>query len=149
MYSNTNICFLPYEYIWYSYSVKLTWRIYIRCIFGMGLLDIRHIFGIYSNIRHRISIIRIQIFNFIGMNIFGIRIRSKSKLQIYSYSDSVQNLMFVLHCLGQCYACNKWICQTIQPYVIPYLVFKHTCRYCMYRSWADNKYNQPTRIKWA
>jgi hypothetical protein len=95
LYSNTNICFLPYKYIWYSYSVKLTLQIYIRCIFCMGLLDIRHIFGIYSNIRHRISIIQIWIFFFIGTNIFDIRIWSKSELWIYSYS--VRNLIFVLH----------------------------------------------------
>jgi hypothetical protein len=83
LYSNMNICFLSYEYIWYSYSVKLTWRIYIRCIFGVDLLDIRDIFGLYSNIGHRISIIRIRIFYFIETNIFGIRIRSKSKLFIF------------------------------------------------------------------
>jgi hypothetical protein len=64
-------------------------------LFGAYLVWIWCIFGIYSNIRHRISIIRIWIYYFIGTNIFGIHIRSKPKLWIYSYS--VQNLIFVLH----------------------------------------------------
>ena len=70
---------------------------YIRCIFGIDLVDIRQIFGIYSNIRHQIFNIWIWIFHFIGSNIFGIRIRSKPILCIYSYLYSDQTLIFVLH----------------------------------------------------
>ena len=107
MYSNTNICFLLYEYIWYSYSVKLTWWIYIRWIFGMGLLDIRHIFGIYSNIRHRISIIRKRIFIrcIFGIDsvdirhIFGIysNIRHRiSIIRIWIFNFAAKNI-YVIH----------------------------------------------------
>ena len=39
-YSNMNIVFLMYKYICYSYLIKLTWRMFIRCIFGMNLVDI-------------------------------------------------------------------------------------------------------------
>ena len=99
-----------YEYLFSSVQIYLIFifgQIDLTNIysvhFGIVLLDIRHIFGIYSNIRHRISIIRIRISYFIGTNIFGIRIWSKSKLLIYSYSYSVQNLIFVLPCPSRCY----------------------------------------------
>ena len=71
--TNTNIVFLAYELIWYSYSITLTWRIYISCIFGIDSVDNRHIFGTYLNIRQRISIIQIWFFHFICTNIFSIQ----------------------------------------------------------------------------
>ena len=86
------------QYIWiFVFFYPNIFDIRSNWLFSMNSVGIHHIFGIYSNIRHQISILCIQLFYFIGTNIFGICIPSKSKLWIYSYLYSVQNLIFVLH----------------------------------------------------
>jgi hypothetical protein len=129
---------IQYEYIWYSYLVKLTWRIYIWCIFGMDLVDIWHIFGIYSNKRHQISIIWIRIFYFIGTNIFGICIRSKYKLWIYSYS--VQNLIFVLHCVK----INEWALMSV--YINHKIIKNETSTHDWFSTWQICGYLYPRQV---
>ena len=57
----------------YSIFILSLWM-YIWCIFGIDLINMRQIFGIYFNIKHRIFNIWIWILYFIGRNIFGIHI---------------------------------------------------------------------------